>query len=81
MSKTNTIPGSKGGKAVVRLYGREYMSEIGREGGLVTSETYGTEWMSLIGTLGADSVNGHLSENKLKRVQGRLNRIYKEVNN
>jgi hypothetical protein len=79
-SKTLTLAerGRKGGLAVVKKYGKDYMREIGSEGGLATAETYGSQYMSAIGTLGANAINGHLSPSGLLKTQRLARRIIRE---
>lgn len=72
---TKTKSASKGGKALVKQYGTNYMSRIGSWGGNEVFDRYGSEYMSLLGELGADSVNGHLSPSRRKRIAGRLRNI------
>jgi hypothetical protein len=75
---TATIPGSAGGRAVLRKYGPKFFSRIGRLGGNAVVEKYGSTYMSLLGTLGADAVNENLSNWKYNRIRGTINRILRE---
>ena len=74
-----TIRGQAGGRATVRKYGTAHMRRLSRRGahlgGQALVDKYGTEYMSVIGTLGADAVNGHLSDWKFNRLSGRRNAI------
>lgn len=72
MAKTQTVPGRAGGLAVVRQLGLRHMSQIAQKGGRVTSRTYGPTYMSLLGELGANAVNGHLSQRQLREVRNEL---------
>jgi len=62
-TKTTTVVGQSGGRAVVRKFGRGYMRKIGSIGGNTVMDRYGSEFFSLIGKLGAHSTNGGTMSN------------------
>ena len=79
MSTTTTLtPQQKGGRAVVKKYGKNWLREIAAVGGETTAEKYGSEYMATIGTLGADAVNGHLTPSARLRTQRLARRLINE---
>lgn len=50
-------PGQAGGRAIVRMYGRDYMAEIGSLGGRKTVKRYGRKYMSLLGSLANENMS------------------------
>jgi len=50
--KPGTERAKHGGQALVRLYGRGHMAEMGRRGGEITHEKYGADYYGRIGGRG-----------------------------
>jgi general stress protein YciG len=79
MAKRTVVePSRRGGLAVAKRYGTEYMREIGARGGNAVVDKYGSEYMSNLGTLGADAINNHLSKTRRMLTERTLRRIVNE---
>ena len=75
----NQINGSKGGKKVLRKYGKAWLREIASYGGQAVVEKYGDYgYMSVLGKLGANAVNGNLSPTALIKTQRLARKIVRE---
>jgi len=71
MNMSSRTKASKGGNAVVELYGTSWMRKIGRKGGNATVDKYGTHYMTLL----AKSANPSLSFKAWNRIRTKLDKI------
>jgi hypothetical protein len=78
-TKTTTVPGQKGGLAVVRKLGRSHMRTIGSWGGQTVLDRYGSNFFSLIGKLGANVTNGGtMSNTAILKTQRAIRKLVNE---
>lgn len=76
---TASQAGSKGGKKILKMYGRQYFSELASKGGMRVAEIYGSQYMANLGRLGNHAKYGNLSKTAERNIRRSNNRILQSV--